>query len=57
MKEPEQGEEQNDESKCKGCGKNPAQEEHTCPFAEEIHNDTRTCNCCDKCAYECAMEI
>jgi len=33
-------------------------EEHTCPFAEEIYGDTTTlCNCCDECAYQCAMDI
>jgi len=33
-------------------------DEHTCPFAEEILDDTTTlCNCCDECTYQCAMDI
>lgn len=33
-------------------------QEHTCPFAEEIHDDTEsTCTCCAECEYECAMAI
>jgi hypothetical protein len=32
--------------------------EHTCPFAEEIGNDSETlCNCCPECEYQCAMDI
>lgn len=48
---------------CKNCCgrgdcKNPAAEDHTCPFAEEINGDFESlCNCCDDCAYECAMDI
>ena len=47
--------------KCDGghCeGKNETAEPHTCPFAEEIGDDSETlCTCCDECAYECAMDI
>ena len=33
-------------------------EDHTCPFAEEINNDSESmCNCCPYCEYECAMNI
>jgi len=33
-------------------------DEHTCPFAEEIHNDSETlCTCCAVCTYECGMNI
>ena len=39
------------------CG-NASEEEHTCPFREDIHNDSETlCNCCDDCSYECARDI
>lgn len=41
---------------CQNCS-NPGKEEHTCPFAEEIHNDYTECNCCDQCCHNCAMEI
>lgn len=38
--------------------KNPAQNNHTCPYAEEIHNDHDTeCDRCDNCIHECCMEI
>jgi hypothetical protein len=38
--------------------RNEATEEHTCPFLEEIHNNSATlCNCCDRCRHECAMDI
>jgi hypothetical protein len=39
------------------CG-NPADEEHTCPFAEEIHGRTEpACRCCPDCTRECANDI
>lgn len=44
--------------KCQHCNKNEATEEHTCPYAEEINNDSESmCNCCDECCHECAMDI
>ncbi len=42
--------------KCK-CGK-PGRQPHTCPFREDVHNDTKTrCNCCRKCEQNCADGI
>ncbi len=46
----------------KCCGRasctNPATEEHTCPYAEDINNDSTTlCTCCADCQHECAMDI
>ena len=33
-------------------------EEHTCPFAEEIHGDYESlCTCCAECEHQCAMDI
>lgn len=33
-------------------------EDHTCPFAEEILGDDKTlCNCCPECTYQCADDI
>lgn len=33
-------------------------DEHTCPYAEEIHNDYESlCNCCDYCQQQCAWDI
>ena len=41
------------------CGKNPAKELHSCPFAEEINgnDDPEFCTCCDDCRHECCMDI
>jgi hypothetical protein len=42
---------------CK-CGRNPASEPHTCPYAADVHDDEETlCNCCDECTQECADDI
>jgi len=33
-------------------------EEHTCPFAQDVHNDSDTlCRCCDYCTSQCAADI
>ena len=41
-----------------GCGKPGEDEDHTCPYNEDVNNDSAsTCNCCDDCAYQCAMDI
>lgn len=42
---------------CRSCNTNIAEEEHTCPFGEEIHGDHTLCNCCDKCSQNCADDI
>ena len=41
------------------CGKNPAAEPHSCPYAKEIagDNDPEYCTCCDDCRHECCMDI
>jgi hypothetical protein len=41
--------------KCNRCGKEAVY--GTCPFAEEINNEIRECNCCEDCRYECRMDI
>lgn len=47
-----------DNEKCQQCGRPVSGEAHTCPYKEDIHDDSETlCNCCDDCAYECAMDI
>lgn len=44
--------------KCKKCEQNDACDLHTCPFAEEIYDDSETlCNCCKDCEHECKMDI
>jgi hypothetical protein len=48
--------EQTGVEKCK-CGKAEAAPLHGCPFAEEIHNSDRQCDCCSVCTRECAMDI
>lgn len=32
-------------------------EEDYCPYAEEIHGEEQTCNCCPYCRNECAENI
>jgi hypothetical protein len=40
------------------CGENPADDEHTCPFAEEINDDYESlCTCCPDCTRNCADNI
>ncbi len=40
---------------CEGKG---TDELHTCPFREDINNDSETlCNCCEACTQECSDEI
>ncbi len=47
-----------DVAKCSRCNTNAASEEHTCPYAEEINNDSESlCDCCDACRHECCMDI
>lgn len=41
--------------KC-SCGQ-PGEEDHTCPYAEEINGSDALCNCCSDCQYECCMAI
>ena len=43
-----------DVEKC-ACG-NLANEEHTCPYNEDINNDGGLCNCCDNCIEQCAVD-
>lgn len=39
-------------------GKGIANDDQTCPYNDELHPEcTDLCNCCDKCAHECAMDI
>lgn len=45
-------------NKCNMCNKNKSKKLHTCPYHEDINNDSNTlCNCCDECQMECAMSI
>jgi hypothetical protein len=42
--------------KC-NCG-NEQDDEHTCPFAEDVGNDSESlCRCCEECTYQCAMDV
>ena len=44
--------------KCSRCEVNDAQSEHTCPYAEEINDDSDSlCDCCSDCEHECCMDI
>jgi hypothetical protein len=43
---------------CPQCKSNNGQDDHTCPYSEEINCDSETmCNCCVDCEHECAMSI
>lgn len=43
---------------CERCHKHEAQDEHTCPYQEEINDDKEyTCTCCKECEEDCAMDI
>jgi len=45
-----------DENKCT-CD-TESHDEHTCPFSEDIHNDSETmCTCCEYCEDQCAQDI
>lgn len=47
-----------DGTNCSDRCNNPGRPLHTCPFAEEIHNDREIlCHCCESCEYQCAMDI
>ena len=48
----------NEKNNCNNCEVNDGKSLHTCPFSEEINNDTQTlCNCCSTCENECCMDI
>lgn len=50
--------ETSEEAKCSRCKVNPAEPDHTCPYAEEINDDHESlCDCCDACASECAADV
>lgn len=43
---------------CEKCQVNERAEEHTCPYAVEISDDSESmCTCCSECEHECAMDI
>lgn len=43
--------------RCK-CGDEASAEEHPCPYAADINNDSETlCRCCEECQYQCAQDI
>ena len=45
-----------EEEKC-SC-ENDAQSLHTCPYAEDVNNDSvALCNCCAECIKECLNDI
>lgn len=48
----------NQKSTCSNCGKNPADEQHICPYRQDIDGDEETlCNCCISCTNECCRDI
>lgn len=46
------------DDKCQSCQNEEALELHTCPYAEEINNDSENlCNCCSNCINQCYQDI
>jgi len=44
--------------KCQMCKKNPSEELHSCPYAEDINGDSETlCDCCHEYSRQCAEDI
>lgn len=43
--------------RCYSCKTEAANEEHVCPFKDEIYEDETQCNCCDSCTHECRQSI
>ncbi len=40
------------------CDEMGLEDEHTCPYAEEIAGDSESlCICCPDCEYQCAMDV
>lgn len=44
-----------EEPKCR-CG-DKGNSAHICPYAKEINDSDRECNCCSECTHQCAMDI
>ena len=39
------------------CGEE-GNEPHSCPYAEDVHDDPESlCACCDHCTQQCAVDI
>lgn len=57
--EPKQEQEPPSQFKCQrsGCGAIVDGELHPCPYAQEIGGSDESCNCCDECRHQCAMDI
>lgn len=44
-------------TQCRGEGRWGTAVKHTCPFALDIYEDDRLCNCCKECERQCADEV
>lgn len=46
------------EVSCHKCGNPTSPGLHSCPYACEINDDhSESCNCCENCTHECAMDV
>jgi len=46
-----------DGKKCPKCNINEAAEDHTCPYREDIEDDSESvCNCCVDCENQCYLD-
>jgi len=43
--------------RCPSCKRGPAEPPHECPYKVEIGDCRDLCECCDACAYQCALDI
>ena len=47
-----------DETKCQQCGNKTEEEEHPCPYLQELDGDEEPhCNCCESCINDCHLSI
>jgi len=50
--------EKNKKEEMCGCGRNPIETDHICPYHSYINGDDETlCNCCSDCERDCAMDV
>jgi hypothetical protein len=46
------------ESEMCGCGNNPAEDLHACPYDEDVNNDSMpSCFCCAACQKKCSEDV
>jgi hypothetical protein len=46
-----------EDAECPQCSYRGTDEEHGCPYDEEIGNGLKRCRCCESCQDECARAV